>query len=202
MDYNTRVSCTLVSEYRSESTLARHWRARHLRHRLGAGRGAAASSWVSSSSGGSPSQNRREHLEWMGARRAWRGGIHPEREQDLSLGFERSEIEVRTAFFCGDDELGGIPTCWIEWIPCRAASSARRPALCVIRRSQAVGNARTDTWTRAAGERIPRRGAEACSARPRWTGQPGSGTVWSLLDDDRHLEEPPRSRRLRLRDRR
>jgi len=51
--------------------------------------------------------------------------MHPEREQDLSLGFECSDLEVGTAFFCGDDELGGIPTCWIERIPCQAASSVR-----------------------------------------------------------------------------
>jgi len=30
----------------------------------------------------------------MGTRRAWRRDIHPEREQDLSLGFELGGIEV------------------------------------------------------------------------------------------------------------
>ena len=140
-----------------------------------------------------PSQNRRQHLEWMGTWRAWRGGVvHPEREPDLSLGFECSEIEVGTAFLCGDDKLGVIPTCWIELILYRASRSARRPAICVNRRSQAVGNAITSEWTRAAGEgRLTRGEARRGVARPRRVCRAMSGAALSWFDDDRRPKGPP-----------
>jgi len=203
MDNNTGVSCTLTPSTGPNPP----WQG-------AGGRGTRDTRWASigelrrrvglrTPTRCSPSWSGREHLEWMGTRCAWRGGVHPEREQDYSLGFELGEIKVGTAFFCGYHQLGGIPTCWIELIPCRAASSARRPALCRNRGSQAVGNATAGKWTRAAGEGGPHREEKVGRgvARPRWVGQPGLGAVWSRLDDDRHLEGPPRSRRLRPRDR-
>ena len=128
----------------------------------------------------------------MGTRRAWRGGVHPEREPDLSLGFECSEIEVGTAFLCGDDKLGVIPTCWIELILYRASRSARRPAICVNRRSQAVGNAITSECTRAAGEgRLTRGEVRRGVARPRRVCRAMSGAALSWFDDDRRPKGPP-----------
>ena len=54
----------------------------------------------------SRSQNRREHLTWTGTRRARRGDVHPVTEQDLTLGFEFSDVAVGTAFLHGDYQLG------------------------------------------------------------------------------------------------
>ena len=67
-----------------------------------------------------------------------RGDLHPPPEQCLDLGFELGEVEVGTGFLHDDHQLGDVST---ELIPCRVASSAKRPAFCRSRRSSAADSA-------------------------------------------------------------